>query len=192
MALDPFDCIRSGLIPNNSNELLATPNLDGDFIAWWWQLPQKSASATVAREQLYARLGLSKVSITGKESPHDPRVNRVLSKILTLENFDDAMDILKQSANLSYSRLRALVKQQAGINLKTNLSGYQIKRFVEAVAATHSLTEAAHQVGFHDSAHFTRAIRRAFNLSPSMMIGDLSTSAIFQTKGGGVASTSAC
>jgi AraC-like DNA-binding protein len=47
---------------------------------------------------------------------------------------------------------------------------------LEQVAAGRSITDAAHQAGFTDGSHATRACREMFGLSPSDAIAHLSFS----------------
>jgi AraC family transcriptional regulator len=65
---------------------------------------------------------------------------------------------------LSPSRARHLFVEQTGLPFRTFVLWLRIKRAVEIFAAGASLTEAAHEAGFADSAHFSRTFRRNFGL----------------------------
>lgn len=68
------------------------------------------------------------------------------------------------SIGLSPSRLRHLFADQTGLPFKTYVLWLRIGKAVEAYASGKSLTEAAHEAGFADSAHFSRTFRRTFGL----------------------------
>ena len=68
------------------------------------------------------------------------------------------------SIGLSPSRLRHLFADQTGLPFKTYMLWLRIGKAVEAYARGASLTEAAHEAGFADSAHLSRTFRRTFGL----------------------------
>jgi AraC family transcriptional regulator len=68
------------------------------------------------------------------------------------------------AACLSPSRARHLFVAQTGLPFKTYILWLRIKRAVEIYAGGASLTEAAHEAGFADSAHFSRTFRRTFGV----------------------------
>jgi AraC family transcriptional regulator len=65
---------------------------------------------------------------------------------------------------LSPERARHLFVAQTGLPFKTYMLWLRIERAVALYAAGSSLTEAAHEAGFADSAHFSRTFRRTFGL----------------------------
>jgi AraC-like DNA-binding protein len=68
------------------------------------------------------------------------------------------------AACLSESRARHLFVEQTGLAFKSFLLWLRIQRAVEVYASGKSLTEAAHEAGFADSAHLSRTFRRHFGL----------------------------
>jgi AraC-like DNA-binding protein len=70
----------------------------------------------------------------------------------------DAADLV----GLSKARIRHLFVEQTGLPFRTYLLWLRLMRGLEAFAAGASLTEAAHDAGFADSAHFSRTFRRMF------------------------------
>jgi AraC-like DNA-binding protein len=70
-------------------------------------------------------------------------------------------------SGLSASRLRHLFVEQTGLAFKTYLLWLRLTRAVESFAAGASLTQAAHQAGFADSAHLSRTFRRMFGVAPA-------------------------
>jgi AraC family transcriptional regulator len=70
-------------------------------------------------------------------------------------------------SGLSASRLRHLFVEQTGLPFKTYLLWLRLTRAVERFAAGASLTQAAHDAGFSDSAHLSRTFRRMFGVAPA-------------------------
>lgn len=68
-------------------------------------------------------------------------------------------------ACLSPSRARHLFVEQTGLPFKTYVLWLRINRAVGVYAAGATLTEAAHEAGFADSAHFSRTFRRTFGVT---------------------------
>ena len=111
-----------------------------------------------------ARLVIGHLEPGVAESNVDPRIRRIidqaaahLDKPLTLQGAADGI-------YLSQSRLRHLFVEQTGLPFKTYLLWLRLVRAMEIYSAGKSLTEAAHQAGFSDSAHFSRIFRRTFGL----------------------------
>jgi AraC family transcriptional regulator len=71
--------------------------------------------------------------------------------------------------NLSAERLRHLFVEQTGLPFKTYLLWLRLTRAVEGFAAGRSLTQAAHDAGFADSAHLSRTFRRMFGVAPASL-----------------------
>lgn len=70
---------------------------------------------------------------------------------------------------LSASRLRHLFVEQTGLPFKTYLLWLRLTRAVEVMAAGASITQAAHDAGFSDSAHLSRTFRRMFGVAPAAL-----------------------
>lgn len=70
-------------------------------------------------------------------------------------------------AGLSPSRLRHLFVQNTGLPFKTFVLWLRLTRAVETFVAGASLTHAAHEAGFADSAHLSRTFRRMFGVTPA-------------------------
>jgi len=65
---------------------------------------------------------------------------------------------------LSPSRASHLFVEQTGLPFRAYVLWLRLVRAVDAHAKGLSLTEAAHEAGFADSAHLSRAFRRMFGL----------------------------
>lgn len=72
-------------------------------------------------------------------------------------------------SELSASRLRHLFVEQTGLPFKTYVLWLRLNKALEAFAAGASLTEAAHDAGFSDSAHLSRTFRRMFGVTPAAL-----------------------
>lgn len=94
----------------------------------------------------------------------DPRVAAMLA--YAEAGLDAALSLpgAASAACLSPSRARHLFAEQTGLPFKTFVLWLRIKRAVELYAAGASLTDAAHEAGFADSAHLSRTFRRTFGL----------------------------
>lgn len=99
----------------------------------------------------------------------DPRVAAVVALAgrdqgdrLTL---DDAAGV----AGLSASRLSHLFVEQTGLSFKTYRLWIRLTRAVGLMTEGLTLTAAAHEAGFSDSAHFSRTFRRMFGIAPASL-----------------------
>lgn len=94
----------------------------------------------------------------------DPRIARVIDH--AARHAATSLDAAARAAGvfLSPSRLRHLFVEQTGLPFKTFMLWQRLTRAIDAYADGQSLTEAAHDAGFSDSAHFSRVFRRTFGL----------------------------
>jgi AraC-like DNA-binding protein len=94
----------------------------------------------------------------------DERIRRVIEQATA--RLDGSLEIAAAAAgvHLSPSRLRHLFVEQTGLAFKTYQLWLRLVRAIEVYAAGASLTEAAHEAGFADSAHFSRTFKRTFGL----------------------------
>lgn len=153
----------------NGAELVAIPlETLGDIrqrIASAYRAPVRNdaALATLGRE-LLAMLSADAMA----EEP-DLRIRKVIAwaarQIDGPVGLSDAVAV----SGLSASRLRHLFVEQTGLPFKTYLLWLRLTRAVEAFAGGASLTQAAHQAGFSDSAHLSRTFRRMFGIAPASL-----------------------
>jgi len=71
---------------------------------------------------------------------------------------------------LSESRMQHLFKQQIGIPIRKYLLWNKIRSVLMLSLNGYSITFAAHQSGFSDSAHFSRTFKSMFGISPSKLL----------------------
>jgi AraC-like DNA-binding protein len=94
----------------------------------------------------------------------DPRVERMIAFAEQRLDGPVTLEAAARAVDLSEGRARHLFAAQTGLPFKTFLLWLRIKRAVELYAGGAALTEAAHEAGFADSAHFSRTFRRHFGL----------------------------
>ena len=99
----------------------------------------------------------------------DPRIARVLAWAATRIEGPVGLAEAADEVGLSPGRLRHLFVEQTGLPFRTYLLWLRLNLAVERVVAGASLTEAAHEAGFSDSAHFSRTFRRMFGLQPAAL-----------------------
>lgn len=93
--------------------------------------------------------------------------SRVLAMIAyARQNLEDRVSLpdAAECAGLSSDRARHLFVAQTGLPFKTYVLWLRIERATALYAGGSSLTQAAHEAGFADSAHFSRTFRRTFGL----------------------------
>jgi AraC-like DNA-binding protein len=76
---------------------------------------------------------------------------------------------LADNVSLSPTRLVHLFKEQTGVPIRRFRQWNRMKSVVEFVAAGQTLTAAALNAGFSDSAHLSRAFRNMFGIKPSFL-----------------------
>lgn len=94
----------------------------------------------------------------------DPRVLAMID--FARRNLEDRVTLppAARAVHLSHGRARHLFVEHTGLPFKTYVLWLRLQRAVTLYAAGNSLTEAAHQAGFADSAHLSRTFRRTFGL----------------------------
>ena len=148
-------------------ELVAVESVTiGDF-------RERLAAASAAQDdRTLVALGrelVSALSAGAAVNETDPRIRKVIA--WATEQIDRPIGLSDALAvgGLSASRLRHLFVEQTGLPFKTYLLWLRLTRAVEVVAGGASLTQAAHEAGFSDSAHFSRTFRRMFGVPPAAL-----------------------
>ncbi|MCB9644656.1 MAG: AraC family transcriptional regulator [Myxococcales bacterium] len=100
----------------------------------------------------------------------DVRVMRILQSFSHGDGLDEDNDALGQRVGLSASRLRHLLKEETGSSVRHLRRGYRFWLAARAMIEGTSFTEAAHAAGFSDAAHFSRAFREAYGMSPTHIV----------------------
>jgi AraC-like DNA-binding protein len=99
----------------------------------------------------------------------DRRVEGVLRIVEASPGHRSSLSELAERVALSPSRLGALFRRDIGIPLRRYLLWLRLIDAVETILDGRTLTEAAHDSGFSDSAHLSRTFRRMFGMPPSVL-----------------------
>jgi AraC-like DNA-binding protein len=99
----------------------------------------------------------------------DVRINRVIQLIKEDPSQSYSVEALADKVHLSPTRLVHLFKEQTGVPIRRFRQWNRMKSVVEFVAAGQTLTDAALNAGFSDSAHLSRAFRNMFGIKPSFL-----------------------
>jgi len=94
----------------------------------------------------------------------DPRIERTLDWLAPRLAERVGLPDAATTACLSESRFSHLFAAEVGLPFRTYLLWRRLMRAVERIAAGTSLTVAAHEAGFADSAHFSRTFHRMFGV----------------------------
>lgn len=100
----------------------------------------------------------------------DPRLRRVLDLLRSDHDLRMTARAAAGIACLSESRFSHLFVEQIGLPFRTYLLWLRLSIAVERMAAGDSLTVAAHDAGFADSAHFSRTFLRMFGIPASVLL----------------------
>ena len=124
------------------------------------------------RDAELARLGQAIIArLAGKAVARGPdaRIRRILDHAAA--HLDEPLGLSNAAGlvGLSRHRLRHLFVEQTGLQLRTYLLWLRLTRGLQSYARGSSLTEAAHDAGFSDSAHFSRTFRRMFGTAAAAL-----------------------
>lgn len=97
----------------------------------------------------------------------DPRIEEVCQLIEEYPANEISINFLAGKINLSESRLRALFKQEMQCALSLYIRNVAVWKTLPMLAQGSNFTEAAHEAGFHDLSHYTRAVAGFTGGSPS-------------------------
>lgn len=134
------------------------------------ELPSHFGSALELWEQ---RRDVSQLLALGREQVRPPEVT-LDERLRTIAHafnegrlLDASVEQLAREVHLSPSRLTHLLKQELGTGFRRLKQYYRFKLAAQTLSLGSSLTTAAHEAGFADSAHFSRAFSETFGLTPA-------------------------
>lgn len=136
-----------------------------------WRVEQsRQAVETVCREFV------QDLTSTVTRTPSDPRVLAVIDYISQRIESPITLPQVAKVAHLSPGRFRHLFVEETGMPLRTYVLWRRLLQVWSVLMQGHSLSQAAHAVGFADSAHLSRTSRAMFGTTPSalQMSGPLS------------------
>ncbi len=116
-----------------------------------------------------ARAAIAALSGTGPESEGLPDARVALAAELIRGQLSDTIPLRAVAAavHLSPDRFRHLFMQETGVTFRAYVLWQRLECALAAYVAGATLTEAAHDGGFADSAHFSRTFRRMFGIPPA-------------------------
>lgn len=136
-----------------------------------WRVEQNSqAVESVCREFVH------ELTNTVMRTPSDPRVLAVIDYIRQRIESPITLPQVAKVAHLSPGRFRHLFVEETGMPLRTYVLWRRLLQVWTLLMQGQSLSQAAHAVGFADSAHLSRTSRTMFGTTPSalQMSGPLS------------------
>ncbi len=145
-----------------------SPVLLGDFrerIAEAFRAPGKNDATFVD----LGRMMIAHMAGSARADVPDLRVRKVIAWAGGQLDGPVRLSDAAAAVNLSAGRLRHLFVAQTGLPFKTYVLWLRLTRAVERFAAGSSLTQAAHDAGFSDSAHLSRTFRRMFGVTPAAL-----------------------
>lgn len=103
-------------------------------------------------------------------APLDTRIRTALRRLNEDEMATPSRTQLAAVAGLSESRFNHLFSEQMGVCFRRYRMWLQLRAAISQWPRQCTLTEAAMQGGFSDAAHFSRAFRDMFGLTPSTVL----------------------
>jgi AraC-like DNA-binding protein len=103
----------------------------------------------------------------------DARVARSLQRLRHPATAAWRRTALAASVHLSASRFNHLFSSEMGVSFRSYRVWSQVRAAVAALGSNPTLTRAALDAGFADSAHFSRMFRQALGLTPSSVLRPL-------------------
>jgi AraC-like DNA-binding protein len=99
----------------------------------------------------------------------DPRIARVLELLKSAFPEAPTSGELAAEVGLSEGRLIHLFGEQLGVPLRRYVLWLRVRYMLFCLSMNQNLTDAAHEAGFSDSAHYSRVFREMFGFPPSKM-----------------------
>jgi AraC-like DNA-binding protein len=100
----------------------------------------------------------------------NPRVKQALRVIHETQGRQLTLEYIARHVFLSESRISHLFKHDVGIPIQRYLLWYKLAQAAFNIGRGLSLTDAAEEAGFADSAHFSRSFRVMFGVTPSQIL----------------------
>jgi AraC family transcriptional regulator len=187
-SIDVTDCAWSGVVfvePETPEGRALTTRmnggmeiLDGRLIAAMTQKLGHAWRTEQSRSAVEAvcRAFVQELTNTATRTPSDPRVLTAIEYIGQRIETSITLPQVAKVAYLSPGRFRHLFVAETGMPLRTYVLWRRLLKVWSLLMQGQTLSEAAHAVGFADSAHLSRTSRTMFGTTPSalQMSGPLS------------------
>jgi AraC-like DNA-binding protein len=132
-----------------------------------WEGPRPD-DASLARLGQGIAARMAQIDAAGPAT--DPRIERVIDRIRGETDLRMTARTAAGIACLSEGRFSHLFVEQIGLPFRTYVLWRRLSVAVDRMAAGGSLTSAAHDAGFADSAHFSRTFLRMFGIPASVLL----------------------
>lgn len=101
--------------------------------------------------------------------PLDARIRRAVQRLQQCRGTFPSGTVVAAEVGVSPDRFRHLWLQEIGLAYRRYVLWLRLRAALMARSRGLSLTEAAHEAGFADSAHLSRTFRRLLGIAPSAM-----------------------
>ncbi len=146
----------------------AVPSIPGlDLIAALRALADGPRDEIRAHELTWEWLSQSLPGLLPDGAPADPRIQRALAHLEANPDAASNHRELAQLTHLSVSRFAERFRLETGMAVRNYLLWRRLLRSVAALQAGASVTDAALDGGFADTAHLSRSFRRTFGAAPT-------------------------
>jgi AraC family transcriptional regulator len=133
-----------------------------------WEEPRPD-DATLIRMGRAVVARLADTGVAARVAVPDVRILRVLERLGSDPDLRMTASEAAGIACLSDSRFSHLFVERVGLPFRTYVLWRRLAIAVDRMAAGTSLTSAAHEAGFADSAHFSRTFLRMFGIPASVL-----------------------
>lgn len=128
-------------------------------------------AAEVCRQMVHSlEPGPRKKLMMGVAPLLDPRVSRTVERLHEQAERDASIGEIAAQVALSESRFSHLFSDQLRVSPRRYLLWLRLREALQLLAGGASLTGAAHEAGFADSAHLTRTFRGMLGIAPTSLI----------------------
>ena len=170
--IEPESMIGTAILRNLAGNKFTRPDpanfsdiADRLSCIWGQPRPDDATLAGLGREIV--------VRLVGHDMPVqtvDKRIARVLERLS--RDHDSRLDASQAAkiACLSESRFSHLFVEEVGLPFRTYVLWRRLMAAVDRIATGTTLTDAAHDAGFADSAHFSRTFLRMFGVPASLLL----------------------
>ena len=101
--------------------------------------------------------------------PIDKRIRKAMEIMREDPAQSHSLESLAESVHLSATRFTHLFKDETGVPIRRYRQWLRFRQAIQQITNGETMTVAAMQAGFTDSAHFSRAFRSMFGLKPSVL-----------------------
>lgn len=116
----------------------------------------------------------------------DPRIARVVDHLQQMPNSPMQAQAFAAQARLSLSRFLHLFKEQTGRSYRTFRAWKRARMLLARIDQPQNLARLAQEIGYPDSSHFSRSIRRYFGICPKdILAGGSRLQVVAGAAGGG-------